>query len=237
VDIRGYLQTSLNEWPGKISAVVWVSGCNFRCPFCDNHDLVLDPQKLPQISEKKIFQDLKTRKKWLDAVCITGGEPTLQPDLASFLTKIKKIGLLTMLETNGSQPKVLKKLFQKKLLDRISMDIKGPFEDYEKIVGVKMKNLKFKIKNSLQLIVDSGIDFELRTTVVPTIHTKESLIKLAKQLKNLVRQSPVWFLQQFVPQNCLDPQFEKIKPYSKKEMEVFLTAIRKHFSSAKLRGL
>jgi pyruvate formate lyase activating enzyme len=243
MDIRGYLQTSVNEWPGKLAAVVWVPGCNFRCPFCQNRDLVLNPQKLPQISEKKILADLKKRKKWIDAVVVTGGEPTLQEDLSGFLSRCKRVSFLTMIETNGTRPEIIAKLLDDQMIDRIAMDIKVLLDDksYNKACGVKC-DLK-TIKKSIKLILNSGIDFEFRTTVVPTFHTKENLVKLARQLKGLYQrpktkdQRPIWFLQQFVPQNCLDPAFEKIKPYSKKEMKEILLAVQKYLPEVKLRGV
>ena len=242
MNIRGYLQTSVNEWPGKIAAVVWVADCNLRCPFCQNRALIFNPAKLSEISEKEIFRDLKERKKWVDALIITGGEPTLRQDLVDFLKKAKKIGFLTMVETNGTRPEVLKKLFKEKLLDRISMDIKGTINNkYAKIAGKRDFDFTI-ILDSIAVILKSGIDFELRTTVVPTLHTKQNLVKLAKQLKSLSSNlypldSINWYLQQFVPQNCLDSSFEKIKPFSKKKMEEILLAVQKHFPGAKLRGV
>lgn len=236
MDIRGYLQTSLNEWPGKIAAVVWVSGCNFRCPFCDNRDLILHPEKLPQFSEKKILSDLKKRKRLIDAVVVTGGEPTLQVDLPAFLKKVKKASFLTMIETNGSRPKIIAKLLNSQIVDRMTMDIKAPLDSksYSRAVGVKCK--VEIIKESIKLILNSGIHFEFRTTVVPTLHTKESLVTLAKQLKGFSQEVP-WFLQQFQPKNCLDPSFEKIKPLSLKEMKDLLQAVKKYLPQTNLRGI
>lgn len=236
MDVRGYLQTSVNEWPGKVSAVIWSSGCNFRCPFCQNRDLVLNPQKLSQISEKKILTDLKKRKKYIDAVVVTGGEPTLYSDLADFLRKLKKLSFLTMIETNGTKPEVLKKLFSQNLVDRISLDIKGLFDEYSRMTKSKISVVR--IKESIKIILNFGVDCELRTTVVPTLHTKKSLVKLARQLVSLTAKQPIsWYLQQFVPQNCLDPTFEKIKPYNKKEMKEIFLAVQKHFPNTKLRGV
>ncbi|MBL7150488.1 anaerobic ribonucleoside-triphosphate reductase activating protein [Candidatus Microgenomates bacterium] len=244
MNIRGYLQTSVNEWPGKIAAVVWVANCNLRCSFCQNRDLIFNPAKLSEISEKEIFRDLKERKKWVDALIITGGEPTLQPDLASFLKKIKKIGFLIMIETNGTRPDIMAKLLDGQMVDRISMDIKGPLdESYAKIAGKRDFDFTI-ILDSIAVILKSGIDFELRTTVVPTLHTKQSLVELAKQLKKIIkhtsgaiRHTPIWYLQQFVPQNCLDSSFEKIKPFSKKKMEENLLAVQKYFPAVRLRGI
>lgn len=216
----GYLKTSLIEWPGKISSVIFVPGCNWRCPFCHNADLV-DPKrikKLPQIAEKEILTDLKKRKKWIDGVVVTGGEPTLQPGLPAFLQKCRTLGFVTMLETNGSKPTMIRKLFDLRLLDYLTMDIKGP--------------LKEEIKKSLKIILKSGVPFELRTTVVPTIHDRQVLEEMAKQLP---KQS-TWFLQDFQPKNCLNPKFEKIKPYTKIEMKRLLRVVKKVIPQARLRG-
>ena len=218
--IVGYLRTSLIEWPGKIASVIFVPGCNFRCPFCHNSNLV-DPQKikkLPLIAEKEILSDLKKRKEWIDGVVVTGGEPTLQPDLAVFLQKIKKLGFLTMIQTNSSKPAIIRNLLKKKLIDYLTIDFKDSFTNIQK---------------SLKIILDSGIDFELRTTVVPTIHDEKVLLKMAGHLPRLTKFP--WFLQAFQPKNCLDPQFEKIKPYSKMEMEKFLRVVKKIFPSVCLR--
>ncbi len=211
-----------------------MAGCNFRCPFCQNRDLILNPEKLAQIPGKKIFADLKKRKNWLDAVVITGGEPTLQKDLSRFLSRCRRMGLLTMIETNGTRPEVLRELLEKKLLDRISLDIKGSFDRCPQITQVQVP--ASLVKESLRLIIASGIDFELRTTVVPSLHTKETLVRLAKNLRELSPKA-VWYLQQFVPQNCLDPKFEKIEPFGKEKMEKILAAVKKDVPRASLRGV
>ena len=234
MNIRGFLPTSLNEWPGKVSAVIWTAGCNFRCPFCQNRELVLTPEKLARFDQVKILADLKERRDWLDAVVVSGGEPTLQKDLANFLQSCRKIGLLTMIETNASHPKILVALFQAKLLDRISIDIKGDFDHYPKFTNSAINSTL--IQRSIKAALKAEVEMEFRTTVVPTLHTKANLVKLAKQLKNIIENFP-WFLQQFIPQNCLDPKFEKIKPYSEKELRAILLAVRRHFPSAKLRGI
>ncbi len=228
--IAGYLQTSLIEWPGKISAVIFVPGCNFRCPYCHNADLV-DPQKikkLPLIAEKEILDDLKKRKQWIDSVVVTGGEPTMQSDLKAFLEKIKKLKFATMVQTNGSKPEMIKLIVNSKplIVDYLTIDFKDSFT---------------KIQKTLKMILDSGADFELRTTVVPTIHDEKVLLKMARDLSRLtINDSRLtkfpWFLQTFQPKNCLDPKFAKLKPFTKKEMEIFLKAVRKYFPKAKPRN-
>jgi len=238
--IAGLLKTSLIEWPGKIVSVIFVPGCNFRCPFCHNADLVRN-RGLTLIDEEQVFADLKKRKKWIDGVVITGGEPTLQADLPKFLESLKKMGFETMIETNGSRPEALKSIlnFKFKILNFVAMDIKGPIGEYERFI--KVKSQKSKVKSSIELILKSGIDFEFRTTVVPGLHNKEVLIKMAKQLKKLAisnQQSTIkWYLQNFQPKNCLDPEFEKMKPFAKTELGVFLKAVRKVLPQTELRRI
>lgn len=239
--IVGYLRTSLLEWPGKISSIIFVPGCNFRCPFCHNANLV-DPEKnkkLPLISEEEILSDLKKRKKWIDGVVITGGEPTLQPDLLDFLKKVKELGSLTMIETNGSQTEVIRNLLMEKLIDYLTLDFKAPADErYSLVVGAKFDPQTWI--DSGQLILKSGIQFELRTTVVPGIHDEKVLLTMAKQLKKEWQSDKVaafqgWFLQTFQPKNCLNSKFKKIKQYSKIEMEKLLTIIKKTIPNAQIR--
>lgn len=238
MEIAGYIKTSLIEWPGKISSVIFVQGCNFKCPFCHNADLVLG-QGFSPIPEKRIFADLDSRKGWIDAVVVTGGEPTLQKDLLKFLKLLKELKLLIAIHTNGSNPEVLKKLLEEKLLDFIAMDLKGNFEDYDKYTNVQCTI--YNVQKSMELIIKSGVEYEFRTTVVPTLHNKENLIKLANQIGSASAKASAdkrkWFLQQFRPLNCLDKSFIKIKPYSKEQMEGFCRALQEIIPQTSLRGV
>ena len=224
MDIAGYIKTSVIEWPGKITSVIFVPGCNFRCPFCHNPFLVKRTLNLTLIPEEEIFADLEKRKKWVEAVAVTGGEPTLQPDLFSFLAELKKRNFLVMLETNGSRPEVVEKLGESNLVDFWAMDLKGDFDDYQRFVGIKDSQIAEKVKKSFNLILKSKKDFEFRTTVVPSLHNKENLEKLARQISLMlgtekIRQRAKWYLQQFRPQNTLDPEFLKIAPFTEQEMK------------------
>ncbi|MFZ5366063.1 MAG: anaerobic ribonucleoside-triphosphate reductase activating protein [Patescibacteria group bacterium] len=235
--IGGFQKVSLLDFPAHLSAIVFVKGCNFRCPFCFNRDLVLG--NLPTIFEGKIFSFLKKRKKVLDGVVITGGEPTLQPDLEKFIKKVKKIGYEVKLDTNGALPEILKNLIKKKIIDYLALDFKAPLNfSYSQITNYKLQITN--IKKSIKLILQSGIPFELRTTVVPGIHNKKTLVLMAKQLRQITNYklqitNLKWFLQEFQPKTCLDPEFEKIRPYSKIEMEKFLKAVKKIIPAVELR--
>jgi len=270
MQIAGYLKTSLIEWPGKIVSVIFVPGCNFRCPFCHNRDLVEVQRsrqlsrakveggaKVQRIKEAEIFADLEKRKKWVDGVVVTGGEPTLQPDLPEFLRKCQKLGFETMIETNGSRPNIMAKLLDGQMVDFVAMDFKGPIGEYGEYIGqkskVKSQKYNSKVKSSMEIILKSGVECEFRTTVVPGLHNEEILVKMAKQIEDVIANFSSrskgrrlksattgeikWFLQNFRPKNCLDPEFEKIKPFAKEQLEDFLKAVRKIIPQTELRGV
>lgn len=231
--IGGLQRVSLIDFPASIAAVVFVKGCNFRCPFCFNRDLVLD--NLPTISQRSILTFLKKRKKVLDGVVITGGEPTIQPDLEKFIRKVRKLDYKVKLDTNGALTNVLEQLIKKKLINYVALDFKLPLdENYARAIGKREFDPTI-IKKSIKFLLKSKIPFEFRTTVVPGLHDKKTLLKMAGQLKTLVT-SIKWFLQDFRPVTCLDPKYEKRKPYSQKEMEVFLKAVRRSYPEGKLRA-
>jgi pyruvate formate lyase activating enzyme len=211
--IGGLQKTTFLDYPDKMACVVFTVGCNLRCPFCHNRDLV-DGLVNDLIEEKDFFKFLENRKKILEGVVITGGEPTLQPDLMDFCKKIKKMGFLVKLDTNGTNPSIVKELMNEKLIDFVAMDFKNDFENYEKTVGVPV-NLD-KIKESIRMIQSWGGDYEFRTTFVPTLHTK-------KNIENILKIVPKekLILQRFRPNNCLDSNFNKLDPVEKEELELF----------------
>jgi pyruvate formate lyase activating enzyme len=194
---RGWQKTSLIEYPGKISTVLFTGGCNFRCPFCYNGELVLHQEKLPAVTEEEVFSLLAKRKGLYQAVIVTGGEPTLDEGLPAFLKKVKALGLLSGLETNGTNPAMLRTLLKEKLLDFIAMDVKAPLtrEKYAAATGTDGKLVE-KVLESVQVLKKSGIDYELRTTILPSLHTREDVILMAQQLKGAKK----YVLQQFRPE-------------------------------------
>lgn len=180
--IGGLQKNSLIDYPEKIACIVFLTGCNFRCRFCHNPELVLPKliKKQPHIKEYIFFNFLKSRKKLLDGIVITGGEPTIHSGLSGFLKKIKKLGFLIKLDTNGTSPEVLKDLINAELIDYIAMDVKSSLnkEKYSQIVGMVV-NIK-NIKKSIEIIKNSKIEHEFRTTVVPSIHTPKDIIEIVK---------------------------------------------------------
>ena len=227
--IGGITKTSLIEYPGMISAVVFTQGCNFRCPYCHNPELVEPSLSNPKIPEDEVIDFLKRRKKYLEAVVITGGEPCLQEDLIDFIVKLKEIGYMVKLETNGSFPEVLSKIIERKLVDFISMDIKGPLDKYDIIAGVKVDISK--IKESISLIMDSGIDFEFQTTVVKSMLEEKDFEKIG----NLIKGAKSYVLQRFVPSKTLNPEFMKEETYSDEKLNEIKKIMEKYVLNCRIR--
>ncbi|TSC53635.1 MAG: pyruvate formate lyase activating enzyme [Parcubacteria group bacterium LiPW_39] len=175
--LGGLQKLTLIDYPGKIAATVFTVGCNFDCPFCHNPELV-DPQKIkkqPRIAEKYFFEFLDDRRGMLEGVCITGGEPTLQPDLPDFISQIKNLGFLVKLDTNGTNPTMLEKLLAANLVDFVAMDIKAPLEKYKKVAG---KNVSLEnIQRSVEL-TRRAPDYEFRTTVLPALHSRKDILSI-----------------------------------------------------------
>jgi len=213
IPIKGLEKASLIDYPGRMAAVVFLGGCNFRCGFCHNRELVLEHEKLESIPEEEILSFLVDRKDWLDGAVIGGGEPTIHKDLPEFLGKIKELGYPVKLDTNGSNPEMVKELLERGLVDYIAMDIKGPLERYAEICGTGANTQN--IRESIRLIIESGIEHEFRSTMLPALHTREDVKEMAK----LVKGANVFYLQQFRPKNTLDPGLEKERAFSEQEMK------------------
>ncbi|NYZ80133.1 anaerobic ribonucleoside-triphosphate reductase activating protein [Candidatus Micrarchaeota archaeon] len=201
MNIAGFLPQSFCDWPGKTAAVIFTPGCNFRCGFCHNKELI----EFKQTENEEIVLKKLSELKWsLDGVVITGGEPTLQPDLIPFLEKLKATGISVKLDTNGSNPNVLEEIIRKKLVNYIAMDLKTTFEKYPAIT--KYDNIE-NIKKSVSLIISSGVDHEFRTTVVPDVISKDDIINAVREIKGAKRYA----LQRFIPRNCLDEAYNAFK--------------------------
>ncbi len=172
---------TLLDYPGKVACLIFTQGCNFRCPFCHNKDL-LGPQNDNNISVEEVLTYLRKRKGLLDGVVISGGEPLLQEDIEDFIKEIKDMGYLVKLDTNGSSPSRLKKLIDNNLVDYIAMDIKNDFINYDKTAGVNSINIA-NIKRSIEIIESSSIDYEFRTTVVKQLHDLGQIHKICDYIK------------------------------------------------------
>jgi len=231
MQIGGLQKLTLIDYPGRLAATVFLCGCNFRCPWCYSSELVL-PEKIknqPKISEKEFFDFLKERKTLLEGLVLCGGEPTYHKELPDLIKKIKKLGFLVKLDTNGSNPKMIKKLIDNKLIDYVAMDVKLPKEKYPKIYGkrVKIKN----IEESIKILKEGKIDGEFRTTIVPKILQKEDILKIARWISPAKK----YFLQNFRPEKTVDPKFEKIKPYPQEYLLEIQKAISPFFEICQIR--
>lgn len=234
--IAGLSKTTLLDYPGCVAAAIFVGGCNFRCPFCHNGGLVIDPLSQASYAEKEIFAFLEKRKGVLKGVCITGGEPTLHADLPEFISKIKKIGYKVKLDTNGYAPDVLKMLIDEKAVDYVAMDIKNCPDKYAATVGMASAERKGgfdieKIRQSVSLLKRSFVLYEFRTTVVREFHTREDLRKIA----DWIGGCPRYYLQQYQDnENILNRiaggsgvDGERLfHGYSKEEMEEMAAVLR-----------
>ncbi|MFA4817615.1 MAG: anaerobic ribonucleoside-triphosphate reductase activating protein [Parcubacteria group bacterium] len=234
--LGGYQKLTLIDYPGKIATTVFTVGCSFRCPFCHNPELVRSSQfAVRSDMEREFFGFLKKRKGKLEGVCITGGEPTIQKDLINFVKKIKKLGFLVKLDTNGTRPDVLKKLLDAKLLDFVAMDIKNQPKKYLKTVGIVETQLNAsileRIRLSVDLIMRSKIPYEFRTTVVPGIHSEKDFEEIAKWIKG----ARAYYLQEYREIKILDPKLKKKTKGKTIDLEKIKKQIENNFGKMGIR--
>jgi pyruvate formate lyase activating enzyme len=216
--IGGLQKVSLIDYPGLICATIFLQGCNFKCSYCHNPELVDTRLFQPCIEENKVLDFLNMRRGKLDAVTITGGEPTIHNDLAAFIKKIKKMKFAVKLDTNGSQPQIVKNLLDEKLLDFIAMDIKAPLEKYKSVVKVPVNT--DSIKESIKLILKAKIPHEFRTTIVQSQLEEKDVLQIAE----LISGANSYVLQKFVPAKTLDKKLLKEKSYPDEKLQ----KIKKH---------
>ena len=218
--IGGFQGFSLIDYPGKISAIIFTQGCNFRCPFCHNQELVRPRRFNEPISEGWVFDFLSERKQFLDGVVVSGGEPTLQKDLIPFLGKIKKLGFCVKLDTNGSSPKVLQEVIANRLVDFIAMDVKAPWAKYNTLAG---KNINLShIKESIEMIAKSGLPHLFRTTCVKKYLTRSDFAEIWQMLD----KTPSYVMQPFVPsEKVLDKSLLEGNQYLDEEIRSFYLSL------------
>ena len=230
MNIQGFQKTTLLDFPGRVAATVFLGGCNFRCPFCHNGDLVLSPDTEPAFSQDEVFSYLKKRSRILDGVCITGGEPTLQPDLAPFLAQIKALGLAVKLDTNGYRPEVLKALCREGLVDYVAMDIKGAPCQYARICGLPQLDLA-RIEASVDFLKEGTVDYEFRTTVVRELHKEEDFVAIGAWIAG----AKVYYLQGYQDSaQVISPGFTA---YSLSELKAFRKILEAWLPHVEIRGV
>lgn len=245
MQLHGLSKLTLLDYPGHLACTAFTGACNFRCPFCHNAPLVLTPDSCPPISEEDFFEFLSSRKGKLDGVCITGGEPTLQPELPDFIAKIKDLGFLVKLDTNGYRPAVLEALLQQHLLDMVAMDIKNSKELYALTSGLENDSFDIcRIEESISLLLTSGISHEFRTTVTKELHNKERMENLGYWLSGLSLKttgnhqfSSPYYLQNFKDSGslvcCIANRFHPVEPT---ELQDFVSLLQPYLPNTKLRG-
>jgi len=211
--VKGLIETSFIDWKGRLAMVLFSGGCNFRCPFCHNRALVLNPHSLADVPFGYIGERLRRFRKWIERVVVTGGEPTIHKGLRPFLEALHKQGLKVKLDTNGSNPEVVKGLVADGLVDYIAMDVKGPLAAYDRWCGTVVD--KARIRESIDFILEGRVDYEFRMTVVPFLHHEQDAYEVARELKIARR----FFLQEFVPRDTLNPRYSTIQPFSPDRMK------------------
>ncbi len=232
MQIKGFIETSLIDWDGKIVSVVFLPGCNFRCPFCHNHLLVEHPEQVADVPWSRVEAFLRAKRGWIDGVVVTGGEPTIHKDLPGFLAKFKGMGLPVKLDTNGGNPGMLKRILDEGLVDYIAMDLKAAMgEAYAKACGLPFD--QGDLRASINIIMSSGRDYEFRTTIVPGIHGLESIRSMAGE----IRGAKKWVLQQFVSANAGDEGLRQVAPYDNEQLERMREAAAGEVKTARLRGI
>lgn len=227
--ISGLQKMTLLDFPHHVACSVFLKGCNFRCPFCYNSSLIDVDESSSYIMEEEFFSFLASRKKKLDGVAITGGEPLLQKDIISFIKKIKEIGFLVKLDTNGTSPDILQSLIEEGLVDYVAMDIKNCLEKYPLTTNCNC-NIE-KIKRSIDILLHSKIDYEFRTTVVKEFHESQDFEKIAL----LIKGAKNYFIQSYLYKDSVIDQ--SLSAHSKEKLEEFLKIVQKNVYNASIRGL
>lgn len=227
--ILGLEKLSLVDFDGHIAATVFTGGCNFRCPFCHNGPLVLDAESQPEIPQEELFDYLKKRKSMLTGVCITGGEPTLHKDLGDFIARLKSIGYKVKLDSNGTNPAMLKTLVRDNLLDYVAMDVKNSPARYGETIGIKNYDLS-KINESIDFLKSGAVGYEFRTTLIAEYHTAADIEEIGKWINGAEK----YFMQAYKEtENCIETGLTKV---DENTAESFKSIMQKYVKYVALRG-
>ena len=228
--IYGMEKLSLVDFDGKITCTIFTGGCNFACPFCHNSSLVLNASLNQELPFSEVLDYLTLRRKMVDAVCITGGEPTLYNDLKDYFKIFKDMGFITKLDTNGTNPGMLKELIEEGLVDYVAMDVKNSYTNYFKTIGKDDPKLLDKVKESINYLLEDHVDYEFRTTIVNELHQETDFIEIAKMLKGAKR----YYLQKFKDSKyCIEQGLHEVKLDDAKK---YLEILRKDLNDVNLRG-
>ncbi len=236
--IKGLTNLSLIDWDGEVCSVIFVGGCNFRCSMCHNAPLVLQPDSLTTLKEEFVLHIIEIYRKYITGICITGGEPCAQKHLPTLCRKLKSFGLKIKVDTNGKFPLMIDYLLKEKLVDYIAMDIKNilTLDKYSDATNIKLSLSDLEdICLTIDLIKNSGVDYEFRTTVIPTVHSIKDIEQICKYA---IKGSKKYAIQNFWNSTeLIDPEFQKIKPFSAEALEKFAEVARKYVKSVTVRNL
>jgi len=232
----GMIKQSLVDYPGEIATVLFTRGCNLRCPFCHNPDLLIKPKiMIKPVDIEEVLEFLLQRRGFLDGVVISGGEATLNQELPADIARIKALGFLVKLDTNGSNPAMLEQLLRHRLVDYVAMDIKAPldYKQYRAACGRLSSEDFFSIRSSIRLLKEADVRVEFRTTVVPVLHTTADIVAIARYIQGC----ELYTLQQFNPRVTLEPGYARVVPYSKAEMQAISDQCRPYVKEVKVVNL
>ena len=235
MEIKGFIDISLSDWDGKVSSVIFLPKCNFRCPFCYNKSLVLRPQTMATISHDHVEKYLETNRKWIDGVVISGGEPTGHVDLPTLCKKLKAIGFRVKVDTNGTNPAMIQGLINDQLIDFVALDVKAPVteEEYSRVSGVRAASVTESVAETARLLLEGSVDYEFRTTLVPTLHEVDAVERICRDIEGCKK----YVLQNFRSEvETIDPKFQTLSPFSTAQMMAFLQVAKKVIPNTQLRG-
>lgn len=225
--LGGLEKFTLIDYPGKIACLVYTVGCNFRCPYCHNPELV--DETAARLPEREVFDFLRARKGMLEGVVVTGGEPTVHGDLLEFLARVKAEGYLVKLDTNGTNPRMLREAIGRGLVDYVAMDVKAPLAGYLRTVARPVD--VSAIRESIGILLSSPVEYEFRTTVVKSLLSPEDLEEIGREIRGAKR----YFLQRFVPTKILNPQFRRKTTYGDGEMEAIRGTLSRYVDHCGIR--
>lgn len=226
MNIKGFMKSSYIDFPGRISSVIFTGGCNMRCPYCHNKELVENKGK--EIPEEYIIKTLLLRKEFINSVVISGGEPTIHKDLPEFIKKLKGFGFFIKLDTNGTNPEMLKNLIENNLLDYVAMDIKNSFKRYEKVTVLKISIEN--IKKSMEILRKNNVNYEFRTTICKELTKIEDIEKIA----SMIKKDEKFYLQNFRNSEYIQKNI-KLTPYSDEELAFFERKYKRNFTDFNIR--
>lgn len=230
ISFFGMQKLTLLDYPGKMACTLFTGGCNFKCPFCHNSDLVFLPENMVEIKEKDVLDFLKKRQGILEGVCISGGEPLLHDELVPFLRKVKELGYLVKLDTNGCFPDKIKYLVEEGLIDYVAMDIKNTLEKYPTTIGTQTLYMS-EVKESIDYLLSNVVDYEFRTTLVKEFHNQEDIIEIAKMIAKAKR----YYLQNFMDSECVIQK--GLHGFTKEEIETIAKSIQLYVQEVNIRGI